>query len=372
MIDDVKYCILGTGFAGTCTLWHLVDQLTSPQRLPAIAPPRITIVTVERGAVNGPGYPYLEANVLRSHRCNNQASTMAIHGNDFVDWMTEHKPRLVRDYPDLVLETHPGIELAAWQPDGDNFYPRSLFGRYLTERFDEAVERAIAHGIHVQHYLNHEVIDASPQGDRLSIRLRNLETDHELWIGGFDRALLSTGHWQTPVPAALAGRDGYLASPYPPAAVKTALAAALRTRRVERPCVFVQGMGPSGIDAILTVCDDGEFIYTPDGHVASYRPAASSAGGAAPRVIVGSRCGLFSLVRGPLVDYQMRYLTEEALAAIRRDHQGHAKIERVLELVERELRHATAGALGWGDIEQPALPVARDKLSDALRESHTG
>ena len=31
-MGTVKYCIIGTGFAGTCTLWHLVQRLTDPRR----------------------------------------------------------------------------------------------------------------------------------------------------------------------------------------------------------------------------------------------------------------------------------------------------------------------------------------------------
>ncbi|WP_181924117.1 FAD/NAD(P)-binding protein [Streptomyces inhibens] len=104
MIGTVKYSIIGTGFAGTCALWHLVQRLTDARRLPSLSlstsTSAITITTVEQGPVNGPGYPYAKDNAQLAHRCNNEASTrgineastMRIHGNDFIDWMVESKP----------------------------------------------------------------------------------------------------------------------------------------------------------------------------------------------------------------------------------------------------------------------------------------
>ncbi len=346
----IKYCIIGTGFAGTCALWHLVRRLTEAEPRPT------TIVTVEQSAVNGPGYPYMPTNVLPSHRCNNQACTMAIHDNDFVDWMTESKAYLVAAHPELVLETHPGIALAAWQPDADEFYPRALFGHYLEQRFREAVERARAHGIAVHHYVRHEVVDGYPHGDHFAVRLRDLANPCEFTLTGFDRVLLSTGHWQS---APAASEAGYLASPYPPQTVKAAVAA-LCPRRV-----FVQGMGPSAIDAIMTLSDDGEFVYTPTGHVASYRPAAGT-----PHIVVGARCGFFPLVRGPLINYELRHLTEDRVATLR--HAGQLHIDRILELLELELREATGGALGWQDVASPRAPSAGAKLAGDLAEAATG
>jgi hypothetical protein len=373
MTGTVKYCIIGTGFAGTCTLWHLVQRLTDPRRLPSLSPSAITIITVEQGPVNGPGYPYSRDNVQLAHRCNNQASTMAIYGNDFIDWMVRNKPWLIRDYPEVVLETHPRIELGEWKPHNDEFYPRALFGLYLEQRFQEAVDRARAHGIEVQQYVRHEAFDGYATDEGFSISLRGLDTNHKFTVGGLDRLLLSTGHWQSKATDALSGYDGYIASPYPPDMVKVAVADRIRSRRVraERPCVFVQGMGPSGIDAIMTLCGEGEFTYTHDGHVAPYRPAAH-AGEEPLRVAVGSRCGFFSPVRGQLANYEMHHLTEKRLAAIRRDHQGHLKIGPILDLLDMDLRRATRGAVGWNDIKNPPYCSAKEKLASDLQDSYTG
>ncbi|WP_394845554.1 FAD/NAD(P)-binding protein [Pendulispora brunnea] len=370
----LKYCIVGTGFAGTCALWHLVQRLTAPHQSSSPETSAITIITVERGTVNGPGYPYSKDNVQLAHRCNNQASTMSIHGNDFIDWMTENKSRLIRDHAELVLETHPGITLADWQPDNDEFYPRALFGLYLEQRFQEALERALAHGIHVHQYMRHEAIDGRTEGETFSLTLRQLDTHEEFTIGGLDRVLLSTGHWQTKAADAVAKSDGFMASPYPPGAVKSAVANKVRSQpgRTEPPRVFVQGMGPSGIDAILTLCDEGEFTYTHDGHVASYRAAAFPGAGGPLHIVAGSRCGFFSPIRGPLATYEMHHLTEERLAAMRREQNGYLKIDAILELLDLELRRATGGAVGWADVVSPRYPSAREKLAVDLRDSYTG
>lgn len=373
MTRTVRYCIVGTGFAGTCTLWHLVQRLTDPHG-PALSS-AVTIVTVERGPVNGPGHPYAGDNVQLAHRCNNEASTMGIHGNDFVGWMVENKPLIIRDHPQMVLETHPGIELDEWRPRDEEFYPRALFGLYLRQRFEGAVDRARAHGIEVQQHVRHEVVDGYATDAGFSCSVRGLDSGHEFTLDGLDRVLLGTGHWQPTAVGAAAGHDGYIASPYPPAAVKTAVADA--DSRLRRSCaeplrVFVRGMGPSGIDAIMTLCDAGEFTYTPNGHVESYRAPRAAEGRRPLHVVAGSRCGFFSPVRGPLADYELRHLTEERLAALRRDHHGLLEIDPVLELLDMDLRSATGGALGWDDVQSPRFDSAEEKLAGDLRESYTG
>lgn len=350
----------------------MVRRLTDPHT-PSPAPSGVTVVTVERGRVNGPGYPYAERNVQLAHRCNNEASTMGIHGNDFVDWLAESKPWLVRDHPELLLETHPGADLAEWRPVDGEFYPRALFGMYLRCRFREAVERARAHGVDVRQYLRHEAIDGFATERGFALTLQNLDTGREVGLEGLDRVLLSTGHWQSTASGELSGREGYLASPYPPDAVRAAVAERVRARRARggRPLLFVQGMGPSGIDAIMTLCDEGEFRYAEDGRVTSYRPP-TDAGGEPPLVVAGSRCGFFSPVRGPLAPYEPRHLTEERLAEIRREHRGRLRIERVLELLDKDVSQATDGAMGWEDIASPRHRSAREKLASDLRESPTG
>lgn len=366
----VTYCVIGTGFSGTCALWHLVQRLTVPG-CPSLPPPSApTIVTVERGPVSGPGYPYGEDNTQLAHRCNNEAGSMGLHGTDFVDWMAANKERLLRECPQFVLETHPGTDPAAWQPDAREFYPRALFGRYLRERFQEAVERARAHGITVRSYVRHEAVDGFTAPDGFRVLLRDLDTGREFTVAGLDRVLLSTGHWQPRVTGRLAGRPGHLAAPYPPDAVRAVVHDRVRARhaRGERPRVFVEGMGPSGIDAILTLCE-GEFTYTSDGHVTAFRPAPH---GTPPEVVAGSRSGFFPPVRGPLPPYEPHHLTEENLAAIRRAHHGWLRIGPVLELLDRELRRASGGAVGWDAVSRPPYPTARDKLADDLRASATG
>ncbi|CAA9216025.1 MAG: hypothetical protein AVDCRST_MAG41-247 [uncultured Corynebacteriales bacterium] len=367
---SVRFAIVGTGFAGTCTLWHLVQRLVNPLRPAPPSPVNVTIVTIEQARENGPGFAYAADNVEVAHRCNNQASTMAIHDDDFVDWMAASKPWLVRDHPELVLETHPGIDLDTWQPDGEEFYPRALFGLYLRQRFQETVERARRHGLTVEQYVRHEVVDGHSANGFFSLTVRSLDNASELRLDRLDRVVLSTGHWQPRAAGGLTGHPGYILSPYPPARMRAAVAERARCRRDhgERPRVFVRGMGPSGVDAIMSLCDEGDFTYTDDGHVASYRPAAPGAGHP-PHVVAGSRSGFFPPVRGPLADYEMRYLTAERLAAMRREHHGYLRIEPILELLDADLRYATGGALGWPDVVAPPYGSAREKLEHDLGAS---
>ncbi|MEU0441214.1 MULTISPECIES: FAD/NAD(P)-binding protein [unclassified Streptomyces] len=367
-----SYCVIGTGFSGTCALWHLVQRLTAPGRPHPAPDPAPSIVTVERGPVSGPGYPYDEDNVQLAHLCNNEAGSMGLHGTDFVDWLTENRQRLWRECPGHLLETHPGAGPDTWKPDPRAFYPRALFGRYLRERFQQAVERARAHGITVHTLTRHEALDGFTAPDGFRVLLRDLDTGRETTLTGLDRVLLATGHWQPAPTGRLTGHDGYLAAPYPPQAVRHSVRARARTRRTRpgadaRPVVFVEGMGPSGIDAILTLCADGTFTHTPDGHIDTYRPH-----GTPPRVVAGSRSGFFPPVRGPLPPYEPQLLTEENLAAIRRAHHGRLRLAPVLELLDAELRRATDGAAGWEDVARPPYADAREKLAYDLRASATG
>lgn len=373
-VGTVRYCVVGTGFAGTCALWHLVRELTIPAGPSPLSRSAITIATVERGAVNGPGYPYAKDNAQLGHRCNNEASTMGIHGNDFVDWLAESKTWLVADHPELILETHPGIVLTEWKPEDGEFYPRALFGLYLEHRFQDAVKIARDHGIDVQQYVGHEVFDGRMAEDGFSLLLRDLGTGREFSLDGLDRVLLSTGHWQSTENDALAEHEGYISAPYPPGRLRSIVAGRVRPRRTPgaRPQVYVQGMGPSGIDAIMTLCGEGVFTYTADGHVASYRPAPSGAGEEPPHIVVGSRSGFFPPVRGPLAGHELSHLTPDALAGIRSENQGQLRIEPILDLLDKDLRRATEGALGWHDVENPRYSSAREKLESDLRDSRHG
>ncbi|MEU5282259.1 FAD/NAD(P)-binding protein [Streptomyces asoensis] len=373
-VGTVRYCVIGTGFAGTCALWHLVRELTVPGRLSLLSRCAITIATVERGPVNGPGYPYAKDNAQPGHRCNNEASTMGIHGNDFVDWLAESKPWLVANHPEHILETHPGIEPAEWKPEDGEFYPRALFGLYLEHRFQDAVRTARDHGIEVQQYTGHEVLDGRTLEEGFSVLLRDLGTGHEFSLNGLDRVLLSTGHWQPTENDALADNEGYISAPYPPGRLRSVVAGRVRSRRTPgvRSRVYVQGMGPSGIDAIMTLCGEGEFTYTADGHVASYQPAPSRREEEPLHIAVGSRSGFFPPVRGPLTGHELTHLTPDALAGIRREHQGQLRIEPILDLLDKDLRIATDGTLGWRDVENPRFSSAREKLESDLRSSRHG
>ncbi|WP_224388959.1 FAD/NAD(P)-binding protein [Pseudonocardia sp. ICBG1293] len=371
MTAALRFAIVGTGFAGTCTLWHLVHRLTDPENPNNPDDSNntddrdvdVTIVTVEQRPVNGPGYPYAAGEVDLAHRCNNQASTMAIHGNDFVEWMSANARWLVDHYPKMIRETHPTVDLDTWQPDGDEFYPRALFGLYLEQRFRETIDRAREHGITVESYVRHEAVDGRSTSDGFAVTLRSLDTGETVEVDRLDQVLLGTGHWQPTPPAELAGHLGYVVSPYPPAVARARARLVARPRSARRPVrVFVQGMGPSGIDAILTLCGEG-YEYTSEGRVACWRPPTDRD---VPQVITGSRSGFFPPIRGSGRSDQLRYLTAEALAAIRREHDGYLRLDPILDLLDADLRHATDGQVGWTEVTTPPFDSARDKLVDDL------
>lgn len=352
----VRYCIIGTGFSGTCMLWHLVQALCHAPGGGELG--HIEISTVERRPRNGPGLPYDADEVAPYHLCNNPADKMALFGNDFVDWMLAHRDELTRLHPDLIREAHPTLALDQWQPQAATFYPRALFGIYLSMRFDEACALAATRGATVRRYNGHEAIDGVTRDGRFHLSIRELLSGQVTLLDGLDKVLLASGHWED------AGRGGarMLASPYPARQVHRAIAAVQAQQPKRRLTLAVRGMGPSAVDAILSLCEGGVFDLDADGLATRFRPCWDSFQASEARIVAVSRSGFFPGVRWPLADYAFVHVTDEHIAALREQNGGRIDLAALLTLVDRELRAASHQDLDLDALFHPRYADAYQKL----------
>ncbi|MCG2838086.1 FAD/NAD(P)-binding protein [Photobacterium sp. WH77] len=350
-----RLCIVGTGFSGTAAFFHLVNALIDNKH-------RITsveIITIEERPVNGPGYPYAPYELLPSHLCNNQARMMSLAGNDFYDWLSENRLRLASEFPALIRETHPAVLLSKWEPDPDAFYPRALFGVYLEERFKATVLKARRHGIKVTSLNGYRAVDGYRLSGKFSVVIERSDGSGKEVLSRIDKLLLSTGHWVPEDTDWAMISDTFLNSPYPYAKLRTSLTSWSESVRGKTLTCFVKGMGPSGIDAIMSLAESGQFHYSDSAHVTAYTPASDEA---SVTIVAGSRCGFFPAVRGESVDYQFQYLTEDSFSELERILGRKLGLTDILSMIDCELRDATSGKIGWQDIIEPKFKSAYEKL----------
>ena len=368
---SVRYCIVCTGFSGTCMLWHLVDALVDAQTRAHAAwrtLDHVHICTLERRDVNGPGMPYAPAEVAPYHLCNNPADKMALFDNDFVDWLQAHRAALVLRYPELLRQADPALcpsteaatglaaERPAWQPAPHHFYPRALFGIYLAARFETACARARDHGIDVVNLNGCAAIDGATRDGAFHLTIDNLASGARTQLPGFDKVLLASGHWS----AVGHERPHVLPSPYPVAALRQAMRACRPAQPGARLTVYVQGMGPSAVDAILSLCEDGRFELDADGLARRFVPDWTAFQASQVAIVAGSRSGFFPGVRWPLEDIDVAWLTEQRIAALRRRGDGVLALDDLLALLDAECRHA--GLAGLDALLAPPFADARAKL----------
>ncbi|MEV3822588.1 FAD/NAD(P)-binding protein [Aeromonas dhakensis] len=354
-IETIRFCIVGTGFSGTCALVHLVNRLISARPSSSIE-----IVTVEERNINGPGYPFDPDSLLPSHLCNTQARLTSLHDNDFFDWLIENSHRIITTWPNYIKEVYPTVDIRNWQPSTEDFYPRALYGIYLSERFNQTVEKAHSHGLKVTILNGVRVIDGHRKGEMFNIILEDAVNGDRSVIEQVDKVLLSTGHWNPNIPSSQSpSSETYLDSPYPYKQLEECILTWCDKKASHPLKVFVKGMGPSGIDAILSVAESGEFHYSEDGHISHYSVPQHQR---EINILAGSRSGLFPAVRGNVIDYNFKYLTADSYYELASMHGGKLTIDDILSIIDAELSHATGGRIGWKDITAPQFSNACEKL----------
>ncbi|MDC8759599.1 FAD/NAD(P)-binding protein [Janthinobacterium fluminis] len=354
----IRYCIIGSGFSGTCMLWHLVNAICHNEKSASLDFSQIEISTIESRANNGLGLPYDMDDISPYHLCNNPADKMALFDNDFVDWMLANREEIIARHPELIHEAHPAIELSQWQPLTQSFYPRALFGIYLSRRFKEACAVAESHGIVVRNYNGYAAVDGASRDGKFNLTIQSRKTGELKNLGDLDKVLLASGHWHAGKPAA----SNVLSSPYPSKNIYENIFAYQEKNAKKRLTLYVHGMGPSGVDAILSLCGFGHFTYGPDGLATDFQADWSTFKADAVKIIAGSRSGFFPGVRWPLLDYDFQHLNDANIDAIRKNRQGRISLAELMSLVDLELKAASDNVLSFQDLVQPKFDNAKEKL----------
>src|SRR3990167_11530857 len=120
--------IVGCGAVGASQLYHLVEQLINDN----IAE-NFEILIFEKSASLGRGMAYIEDS--QTNILNRPAGTMSLLHNkpdDFLNWLITNKKKWKKKYPNLKM-----YKLS------DAFLPRSLFGMYIEDTLQHAIQKAI-------------------------------------------------------------------------------------------------------------------------------------------------------------------------------------------------------------------------------------
>jgi uncharacterized NAD(P)/FAD-binding protein YdhS len=376
---DKNFTIVGTGVTGTAVLIELARQLKKLHQNGTL-PQKITITTVERYPLNGPGYPYDPDSCHPEHLLNHPASEMAIKpidkdGNDmevdfevsgwqsydFVRWIQEKKSWILKNYPEIVNATYPGMELEELQPDPKQFYSRQLYGFYMQERFKEAVRNLKDIGVKVTSYNNTEATEGNRVGEQFSLTLKDLTTGKKTQILT-NRLLLATGSWKKDNNGPKA--RSYFDNPYPAISIVDAIKPSVpKEGKVKR--IIIQGMGLSALDTILSMAT-GKFYRNSKGEL-SYHPGKHH-----PQIIATSRSGYFPAIRGmPAKIPKLKVFTQEALDKIKNKNGGYLTLTDLKILGEKELKEQFGNKFEPLDYFRPNIS-AEEKLKRDLKLARKG
>ena len=343
-----KFCIIGTGFSGACTFIHFVKGLMKDPKIKASC----AITLIEKRETNGHGYPYDQSALLTDHLCNNPANSMSLWDNDFVDWMTENKAELIQKYPHFISANHPDQDLQDF-PNPKGFYPRALFGVYLNSRFTEYVSLAKKNKIKVEIFNGYEAIDGSEDDGLYNVIIEESTSSKRKVLRDFSKVLLSLGHW-TNSPAG--SENKLFENPYPYQPIMTRIQQLNSAGKT--PSILVRGMGPSGVDSVLTLFSEGKF-KTQKGQIHEYVESEKKI---QFKLTVVSRSGFFPAVRGEKVDYNFKYFTQETFVELETALNKKLNLEDILKLVDLEIKHATQSQVTFSDICNLPFKNAYEKL----------
>ncbi|POZ62056.1 FAD/NAD(P)-binding protein [Chromobacterium alticapitis] len=273
-----KHCIaiIGVGAVGVSMIIHLVKDLIASRAAAT------EILAFERSGRFGTGVAYqpdLDAAILNRTRHNMSAQPQ--YPADFANWL-------------------------ARQPDPDcadaDYLPRPLFGRYLQDALQQAVDLAATTGHRVR-LIPAEIIDVKRQED-----VYLLLSDRDTWR--VKHLILATGNQRSGQFLHLRDKPGYRHSPYP--LVQTCRAIHPEQR------VAIIGSRLSAVDTVI---------------------ALSRQGHRGPITLM-SRQGYLPMAQLPQANAPLRYCTVERIAAQKTACGGWLSLRMVFRLVLKELSAA--------------------------------
>ena len=293
MQQKLRIAIIGGGPTGLLMFKRITEMAHSD----------IIVDIFERKEQLGAGMPYSREGALEEHVTN-------VSGNEI--------PEMVASVGEWIGTQHALIvERFAINVDNFNQYkvlPRLLFGKYLSDQFDDLLAMAEQNGMQVNVHYGQEVVDIEDDLVDRQIKVSTYERDHR-----YDLAIICTGHlW----PKKLEGKyKDCFDSPYPPKKI---------AKRTNHP-VALRGSSLTAIDAIRTLArQNGKFITDGFGKV-QYQLDQESVNF---RIIMHSRNGLLPAVRFHLEDSHLSkesIISASEIAQVREENDGFLPLDYVYQ-----------------------------------------
>ncbi|PCI98709.1 MAG: hypothetical protein COB14_07370 [Alphaproteobacteria bacterium] len=294
--------IVGGGAVGVCVFNELVDQLV---QLPN--PERYNITIYDKTGVFGGGLAY--GTQLDAHILNMPANSMSAKSDDpqhFIKWLKEPHSNDLHSYFNI-------------QARGNDFVPRSVFGLYLEDVLDKALDKAQEFGISTE-LKQDDIINIQHQDGLMSV---DSSSSHQL----YNQTILCLGNQPPSVGSELCATSGYFHQPWPEGEL---------TKGIPKDSdVNILGSSLSAVDTLLTLLENGHkgpinFI---------------------------SRNGLLPKVRSFPKPYKLTALSLENVQLSNDNEMKKVSFEKIVELFQTEL--AQAG------IEVPNVSIAQLQEKDS-------
>ncbi|ETF01594.1 hydroxyacylglutathione hydrolase [Advenella kashmirensis W13003] len=279
--------IVGGGSVAVSFLAQFIARLQNTE----MGTSRLRITLFEPTGIIGQGTAY-QAD-LNTNLLNVPANNMSLYDENrghFVNWISSLSEKELQGY---------GIE----RVDGNEFYPRPLFGRYVGDQFNRVVRQANALGVEVE--VVHESIIAIEKQPNKNILLRD-GSGHRYEA---DRIVLCNGNLSSDKFDALLPHTGFFNSPYP---VNGLLETIPRDA-----AIGILGSNLSAIDAIV----------------------ALMAGGHTGPIHCFSRQGKLPSVRSTRPTAVGNKMTRGAVLELVAQQGGHLKINHIFERLREMIQY---------------------------------
>ena len=279
-----RIAIIGCDAAGVATLFGLKEFL------PSNFNKNLKITIFEKGPAFGPGFAYqCDNKELLMNMVSSTTSIFLEQETDFLNWMVEKGYRIGGDQ---VL-SQSGIA-----PDG--YISREFFGLYLKSRLEDAISALEKLGVEIE-LINLEVTNVTIFGaNDLSVSLCNNQ------IKNFNCVILCVGTTSPQDIFNLNGKSHYINNPYP-------------IDRYSR--LIKRGDSVGIIGGQLTAADIAVVLANQD-HQGN--------------IFFFTRDLNFPLIRCRKKNYELKHLTAEGLANLRKKYQHGITIRQILRLARKD------------------------------------
>ncbi len=340
------FAIIGAGLTGTAMIVQLFEILKKHTDATWLTESEFKISIFEREPDFGPGFPHSPKNVMPFHITNMCAEEMSIHPENpyhFQDWVTKNRPTLECRFPDLL-----GYEYA-WGKC--SHYPRTIFGEYLKETFQNTISELRKIGVAITASSQTEVLDIKVKTDKLRLTVKYLPSG-EIKKVTADRAILATGHWHH-----RDEKSQHLLSPWP--------AKKLDQIVPKKATVAIIGSSLSAIEVLLTLTAGSRFIQSKSGGF-EFEPVLPNR-----RFVLYSRRGLLPKVRGKTGAYQNQFLTATRFNQLRYEKGEKLSLFDIFSLLNADLENAYVRKMDWQRILKPSDEFTKN-LEKYLKDAING